>query len=297
MDVQRGGISADSPGDDGGGDEHSGSLSGVRPAPGHGEQDAGLLGPAGLPAADPTPEAQPFDKLRTIPSPASSTVSWMMITAFRRSSATPPSASTSVSGTSTASMAGTPSSRTTSGSIDARHGRCSYRCPTRRATPSATSAGPGGHRGVQRKAHCFVKTYPAETTEAFLDGHVSAFAFLGECPGASCTTTRSWRWPRYWGTAADSAPAPSLSSSPTTCSTTVSGVPARATTRGRWRAWWATPGGISWCPSRPSRALTRSMPTWSDAAWSGPAQGPRGDHRPADGAGPGGPAGSAWCSL
>ena len=43
--------------------------------------------------------------------------------------------------------------------------------------------------GVERKAHyfvrdlphsdgCFVKAYPAETTEAFLDGHVSAFAFL-----------------------------------------------------------------------------------------------------------------------
>ena len=47
--------------------------------------------------------------------------------------------------------------------------------------------------GVERKAHCFVidlphsdgcfvKTYPAETTEAFLDGHVSAFAFLGGVP-------------------------------------------------------------------------------------------------------------------
>ena len=47
--------------------------------------------------------------------------------------------------------------------------------------------------GVQRKAHylildlphsdsCFVKAYPAETTEAFLDGHVSAFAFLGGVP-------------------------------------------------------------------------------------------------------------------
>ena len=29
---------------------------------------------------------------------------------------------------------------------------------------------------------CFVKAYPAETTEAFLDGHVSAFAFLGRVP-------------------------------------------------------------------------------------------------------------------
>ena len=28
----------------------------------------------------------------------------------------------------------------------------------------------------------FVKAYPRETTEAFLDGHVSAFAFLGGLP-------------------------------------------------------------------------------------------------------------------
>ena len=47
--------------------------------------------------------------------------------------------------------------------------------------------------GVEQKAHCFVidlphsdgcfvKAYPAETTEAFLDGHVSAFASLGGVP-------------------------------------------------------------------------------------------------------------------
>ena len=47
--------------------------------------------------------------------------------------------------------------------------------------------------GVERKAHyiafdlphsdgCFIKAYPAETTEAFLDGRVSAFAFLGGVP-------------------------------------------------------------------------------------------------------------------
>ena len=29
---------------------------------------------------------------------------------------------------------------------------------------------------------CFVKAYPAETLEAFLDGHVSAFAFFGGVP-------------------------------------------------------------------------------------------------------------------
>ena len=47
--------------------------------------------------------------------------------------------------------------------------------------------------GVPQKAHCFVidlphsdgcfvKAYPAETTEAFLDGHALAFAFLGGVP-------------------------------------------------------------------------------------------------------------------
>ena len=47
--------------------------------------------------------------------------------------------------------------------------------------------------GVERKVHylvldlphsdgCFMKAWPAETTEAFLDGHVSAFAFLGGIP-------------------------------------------------------------------------------------------------------------------
>jgi transposase len=47
--------------------------------------------------------------------------------------------------------------------------------------------------GVRQKIHffcmdlpysdgCFVKAYPAETTEAFLDGHVSAFSFFGGAP-------------------------------------------------------------------------------------------------------------------
>ena len=58
MDVQGGRISAGSPGGDGGWDEHAGSSPGVRPAPGHGAQDAGLFGPAGLSPADSAKEAQ-----------------------------------------------------------------------------------------------------------------------------------------------------------------------------------------------------------------------------------------------
>ena len=54
--------------------------------------------------------------------------------------------------------------------------------------------GPGDHRrggtesptasslDLPQRDGCFVKAYPAETTEAFLDGHVSAFAFLGGAP-------------------------------------------------------------------------------------------------------------------
>ena len=68
--------------------------------------------------------------------------------------------------------------------------------------------------GVERKVHyfvldpthsdgCFVKTYPAETTEAFLGGHVSAFAFLGGVPQSILYHIPNWRWPGYWMTGGD----------------------------------------------------------------------------------------------
>ena len=85
---------------------------------------------------------------------------------------------------------------------------------------------------------CFVKAYPAETTEAFCDGHVSAFSFLGGVPRSIVSTTRDWRWPGSWETAGASALVCSLNSSPTTCSMTDSAVQARVTTRARWRGWW-----------------------------------------------------------
>ena len=139
-DVQSGSVSAGPQGGDGGGDEHPGGGAGVRVAPRHGAQNAGVFSTAGLPAADSAPQAQPFDKLRRSPAPASSTRSWKRITASPRSSATPPSVSSSGSGTSTGSAVGTPRSRTTSGSTAARRGRCSCRSPIPRAMPSATSA-------------------------------------------------------------------------------------------------------------------------------------------------------------
>ena len=145
--------------------------------------------------------------------------------------------------------------------------------------------------GVEQEAHyfildlphsdgCFVKAYPAETTGAFLDGHVSAFAFLGGVPQSTSTTILSWRWPGYWETVGASVPGPSRSCSPTTCSRTGSAALPRATTRGRSRAWWATCGATFWCPSRPSRASPHSMPTWSGVSWSGWTPGSGATRRP-----------------
>ena len=73
--------------------------------------------------------------------------------------------------------------------------------------------------GVQQKAHClihdrthsngcFVKAYPAGSTEAFLDGHVSAFAFLGGILRSMLYDSTVWRWPRCWATVNASAPGP-----------------------------------------------------------------------------------------
>ena len=78
-------------------------------------------------------------------------------------------------------------------------------CRARSRETFVTLAHPPGHAqvdfgeavgvigGVRQKVHffcmdlpqsdaCFVKAYPAETTEAFLDGHVSACAFFGAVP-------------------------------------------------------------------------------------------------------------------
>ena len=40
---------------------------------------------------------------------------------------------------------------------------------------------------------CFVKAYPAETAEAFCDGHLAAFDFFGGVPKSFFMTTPNWR--------------------------------------------------------------------------------------------------------
>ena len=113
--------------------------------------------------------------------------------------------------------------------------------------------------GVERKVHyfvldlphsdgCFVKAYPAETTEAFLDGHVSAFALLGGAPQSILYDNTKLAVARILGDGRRKRTrGRSPSCSPTTCSRTGSVVPARAMTRERSKGWWATRGATSWC--------------------------------------------------
>ena len=122
--------------------------------------------------------------------------------------------------------------------------------------------------GVERKVHffamdlphsdaCFVQAYPAETTEAFCDGHNAAFSFFGKVPGSILYDIRRWRWPAFWATGCASGRGSSASCSRTTCLPTGLAGPARATTKAKLRVWSAGPAGTCWCRCRGRRASRR----------------------------------------
>ncbi|MBK8211644.1 MAG: IS21 family transposase [Rhodospirillales bacterium] len=101
--------------------------------------------------------------------------------------------------------------------------------------------------GVRQKIHFFcmdvpqsdapfVKAYPAETTEAFLDGHVSAFAFFGGVPLSVLYDNTTIAVAKICGDGRRGADPGLHRTRATTCSATVLAVPARATTRARSRA-------------------------------------------------------------
>ena len=133
--------------------------------------------------------------------------------------------------------------------------------------------------GVERKAHCFVidlphsdgcfvKAYPAETTEAFLDGHVSAFAFLGGVPQSILYDNTRLAVARILGDGRRQRTRAFTELQSHYLFEDRFGRPARAMTKARWRAWWGTCGETSWCRCRPSKASMHSMPTWNNDAWS-----------------------------
>src|SRR3954468_6718130 len=122
--------------------------------------------------------------------------------------------------------------------------------------------------GAERKIHffafdlphsdaSFVVGYPAETTEAFCDGHVRAFAFFGGVPKSIVYDNTRSRWPASSVTASGSGRGCSASCNRTTCSRTGSEDLAKATIRARSKGWSAMRDGTSSYRSRRSRASRR----------------------------------------
>ena len=116
--------------------------------------------------------------------------------------------------------------------------------------------------GVKQRIHYFVmslphsdgiyvKAYPAETTEAFCDGHVSAFGSLGGVPQSILYDNTKLAVARILGDGRRSRTRVFTELQSHYCSATGSGDRARPTTRAVSRAWWDTQGATSWCRSRP----------------------------------------------
>src|SRR6202023_4120072 len=112
----------------------------------------------------------------------------------RESSGTPRSGFSNGFATSTATLAGSPLLRTTCWRAVCGIAKYSCRCGT---IPGHAQVDFGEAlaeiAGGERKIHffaidlphsdaCFVQAYPAETAEAFCDGHNAAFAFFGKVP-------------------------------------------------------------------------------------------------------------------
>ena len=91
----------------------------------------------------------------------------------------------------------------------------------------------------------FVKAYPAKTTEAFLDGHVSACAFFGGVPPSVLYDNTKLAVARVLpdGTRERTQAFTRLVSH--SVFKDRFGRPARATTRARWRPWLSTCAGPS----------------------------------------------------
>src|SRR6476659_9548602 len=114
----------------------------------------------------------------------------------RRSSGIPRSGFSNGYATSTVILAGSPSSKTTCWRTGCGTARYLCRCGTIPAMRRWILARHWRRSpGVECKIHffamdlphsdaCFVRAYPAETTEAFCDGHNAAFAFFGKVPNS-----------------------------------------------------------------------------------------------------------------
>ena len=122
--------------------------------------------------------------------------------------------------------------------------------------------------GVEQKAHCFVldlphsdgcfvKAYPGETTEAFLDGHVSAFAFLGGVPQSILYDNTKLAVAKILGDGRRQRTRAFTELQSHYLFEDRFGRPGKGNDKGKVEGLVGyTPGATSWCPSRPSIAST-----------------------------------------
>ena len=122
--------------------------------------------------------------------------------------------------------------------------------------------------GEERKIHffcldlahadaCFVKADPAETAEAFCDGHNAAFAFFGGVAQSMLYDNTRLAVARILGDGTRQRTRVFAELQSHCLLPTALVAQARATTRARSRVWLATPGATSWCRCRGWRAWRR----------------------------------------
>ncbi|GAA4186871.1 hypothetical protein GCM10023069_71350 [Shinella granuli] len=131
--------------------------------------------------------------------------------------------------------------------------------------------------GVEQKARffvldlphsdgCYVRAYPAAVAEAWVDGHIHAFAFFGAVPRSIVYDNDRCLVAKILpdGTRKRAALFSGFLSHYLIRDRY--GRPGKATTRGMSKASWVTPGAISWCQSRNFRHGMRSTPFWKSNA-------------------------------
>jgi transposase len=132
--------------------------------------------------------------------------------------------------------------------------------------------------GVERKIHffamdlphsdgCLVQAYPAESSEAFCEGHRVSFEFFGGVPHSILYDNLKLAVARILGDGRRLRTGSSASCSRTICSPTASDDLGRATTKARSKGWSATRGATSWCLFRTWLASQSStLSCWSAVA-------------------------------
>ena len=131
--------------------------------------------------------------------------------------------------------------------------------------------------GVQQKGHCFVidlphsdgcyvKAYHAETTEAFLEGHVSAFAFLGGVPQSIPYDNTRLALAKILGDGRRQRTRAFAELQSHYLFDDRFGRPGKGNDKGKVEGLVGYARRNFLVPVPPSRAFTRSTPTWSGAA-------------------------------